>query len=538
MDDIRTQLWRYLDSIWLRRWMVLGIAAFVSVAGWVGVSHLPARYTANAKIYVDTDTLLQPLMQGLAVQANMDQQVNLMYRTLLTRPNLEKVARATDLDLAVSDERGRERLINDLRSAITIVPEPVRNLFTIAYTGPNPPQAQKVVQALLSVFIESNLGDKRRDMANAQTFIDQRIADYETKLRAAEQRLATFKEAHAADLPSGVEFATLLGQRRNDLDAAQRELDNEKIQAENLRHQLAITPPTLQLDTGMAGAASPEAGLSPEAVDLRQRLMTLQRLRDEMALKYTPQHPDLIAANRQLAQLKQEYAAARAKPWHGAGGGGRPQASMPNAIYETLKIRLVDSEGRINALEQRVVTARAALAQAEDRAQVVPQVEAELSNLNRDYSVVRKEYDEMLARRESARLAQAMEDRRDSLQFRVVEPVVLPTVPSGPGHVIYYAAVLVAALAAGIGAAVLLESFDDRFKSAAELGQAFEQPVLGSISTLMTARERRRRRAGAVSFGAACGLLLIGLGAAAASSASIAASLPLPPSILAQLRGS
>ena len=99
MHELLTQLTGYAVSTWRYRWHALIAAWIISVIGWAAVHNIPDRYEATSRVYVDTQSLLKPLLAGLAVQPNTNQQVEVMARTLISRPNLEKVARMTDLDL-------------------------------------------------------------------------------------------------------------------------------------------------------------------------------------------------------------------------------------------------------------------------------------------------------------------------------------------------------------------------------------------------------------------------------------------------------
>jgi polysaccharide chain length determinant protein (PEP-CTERM system associated) len=140
-----------------------------------------------------TQSILRPLMAGLAVQPNIEQQIMMLSRTLISRPNLEKLIRMADLDLNVKNKAQQEALIDDLTSSLKILGVGRDNLYTISYRDPDPAKAQKVVQALVSIFIESSLGDKRQDTDSARKFLDEQIRNYEKKLSEAENRLKDFK---------------------------------------------------------------------------------------------------------------------------------------------------------------------------------------------------------------------------------------------------------------------------------------------------------------------------------------------------------
>jgi uncharacterized protein involved in exopolysaccharide biosynthesis len=120
MQEIIAQGMTYLWGIWRHKWLALAIAWVVALAGWAYVWKMPESYVASAKLYVDTNTVLRPLLQGLAITPDINQRVRMMSSTLFSRPNLEKLARMTDLDLRATTEAQQEALIDRLRDTISL----------------------------------------------------------------------------------------------------------------------------------------------------------------------------------------------------------------------------------------------------------------------------------------------------------------------------------------------------------------------------------------------------------------------------------
>ena len=199
MGELKGLIRLYLGEFWQRRWAIILVAWLVCLAGWLAVALLPNRYTADAQIYVDTESILGPLMDKLAVSPDIQRQVEVMRQTLLTRPNLEQLIRMTDLDLKVEDAIGRERLLEELPRQIG-VSALGKNLFQVSFELTDPREAYRVVDAVLQIFVEQNVGITQRDVDSAQEFIARQIADYEAKLREAEQAVARYKREHAEEL--------------------------------------------------------------------------------------------------------------------------------------------------------------------------------------------------------------------------------------------------------------------------------------------------------------------------------------------------
>jgi polysaccharide chain length determinant protein (PEP-CTERM system associated) len=253
MDSLSLQLRRYLKATWQRRWIALGAAWLVCVLGWVGIYLIPNQYESSARLYVDTDAVLTPLLKGVAAESSATGQLDILQRTLLSRPNLQKLISKTDLDLTLKGPEDRERLIKELGADIKVKPQ-TKTLFTIEYRNPNPKLAYDVVQTLLNIFIENATGTNRADMENARRFLDRQIAAYDVQLTAAERRRAEFRSRYLSILPQdngqgGFSGSTRLDQVRSQVIALNGQLQDALLKRDGLQQELAKTPPTVSSDT-------------------------------------------------------------------------------------------------------------------------------------------------------------------------------------------------------------------------------------------------------------------------------------------------
>ncbi|MCB1618726.1 MAG: hypothetical protein KDI08_08415, partial [Pseudomonadales bacterium] len=190
----------YLRDILRRKWWILGSAWLVCAIGWVVVQRLPDQYEASARVYVDTKSLLKPLLRGLTIEMDVNQQVRLMERTLLSRPNLEKIIRMADLDLSAGADEEFEALIASVGNRIHMKRDSEENLYSINYPDSDPERAKRVVQAVVTTFVENTIGEGKGDgaAASAQRFLDKQIEEYEARLRESEDRLKEFKQKNFA----------------------------------------------------------------------------------------------------------------------------------------------------------------------------------------------------------------------------------------------------------------------------------------------------------------------------------------------------
>src|ERR1700694_241029 len=160
MHELADQLLSHLKAIWRYRWYAVVFAWIIALGGWIAVYLTPNRYEASAPGYVDTQSVLRPLLAGLTVQPNVAQMGTMMSQILISRPTLHKVIRMADMDIRLKTSEDREQLITRLTKELAIKSAGRENLYTIAYTDKNPQEAKRVVQALLTLFMEGTLGDQ------------------------------------------------------------------------------------------------------------------------------------------------------------------------------------------------------------------------------------------------------------------------------------------------------------------------------------------------------------------------------------------
>lgn len=494
MNEIFVQIIHHAKLMWRYRWISLMLTWAVTVVGWGFVVLLPDKYESQARIYVDTGSLLLPLLKGIAVESNLDQEVMIMQRTLLSRPNLEQVMRMNDLDLTTTDRAAVETLLANLASAISIT-APTKNLFSISYSHTNARQAQSVVQSLLTIFVENNLGQSRTDMESARGFIEKQIAEYERQLQAAEQRRAEFMAKNASFLGSG-SFATKLEGGNASLRDAEMAQQDAEIRRDELRRQLNDIPARIDSSDAIQLLANQQGGNSIEA-----RIALAERNLDNLKLQYTEKHPDVVAMQRLIDALRSQ----RDKEEPGANNG------TSNPLYENVKIMLVRAETDVARATRRVAEAKRRVEENRNMMQTAPKIEAELTDLDRDYSVLRKNYDALLARRESARISQAQEASTSAVQFRVVDPPNLPVTASSPNRQVLYVLSLIVGLGVGGGVAFLMSSLSESFTTGAQLSAALKLPVLGRVTLIRNAAEELRLRKDYWKFGLASGTLVASL---------------------------
>ncbi|MFZ5609469.1 MAG: XrtA system polysaccharide chain length determinant [Pseudomonadota bacterium] len=486
MDAILEQVRSVTYGMWRKKWYGLAAIWLVCAIGWIAVGRIPDRYEASARIYVDTNSVLPMLLKG-SVGGNIFGQVDAMRRTLISRPNLEKVIRRVDLHLMVEDEVGLERLVNELERDITISSQGA-DLFRISYVSGDArlsdreraELARRVVQNLIAIFFESNIFQNRNELTEARRFLDERIAEYERQLEEAERRRAKFEQDNLGFLPRDQNYAQRLQQARQDLAQAGDEIQEAQLVREELKRQLAGTKPVY--DAGAAASAGSFA--SP----LAMRIASIQQQIDALRLRgFTDKHPDVVSAQGQLDMLRQEEKRLM-------DGSDTPLSATSSPLYEEIRLKLVDVETNLASLQGRRAKLERQVNDLLAQAQTVPEIEAEMLRLDRDYNIVKRKYEQLLASREEARIIQDVDTKTEKVNFRIIDPPEVPRVPVAPKRERLLTLVLVLGLAAGGGTAFLLSQLRTTYFSARSLREAFALPVLGTVSAILSDQQRGRRR--------------------------------------------
>ena len=376
MEELTAQLLVYLKGVWKYRWVAVVAAWIVAMAGWTIVYKLPDDYQSTARIYVDTQNVLKPLMAGMTVSPDLQQQVSIMSRTLISRPNVERVIRMVDLDIKAKNVKEQESLIKDLMSKIQLGAAGRDNLFTIHYNNQNPKLAKDIVQSLLTIFVEGGLGDKTQDSSSAIRFIDEQIRSYEEKLIAGENNLKAFKQKNIGIMPQqGGDYYSQLSQSMEDLNKTRLELREAEQARDAIKRQITGDEPVLLVDQDNSIS-------SIVNVELDSRIEALDKNLDALRLNFTELHPDIISTKRLIAQLE-ERKKEEAKLTRPSADPGKNYSPM----LQQLNVALTEAEADVAAMNARVEEYTARYERLKSLSNAVPQVEAELAQLNRDYQV-------------------------------------------------------------------------------------------------------------------------------------------------------
>lgn len=501
MRETFQQLTTYLWIIVHHRWLALISAIILCVIGWIVVALLPNKYEIETKVYFDTKTVLTPLLQGLAVDNTVKQETAmLMRRTLITRPNIARVITETDLEHTISNQREMDKLVDEMIKNISItnvtIPgqkkEDDSNIYSISYVDKDPTLAKKVVDQLLNIFVENILGASRKDSAKAGKFLDEQIKDYELKLDTAEEKVKLFKQKNVGLMPEdGKTYYSQLRMLETRLDEAKLSLREKDNHTASLKSQIQTLVSNL--------SASQQDSESRRQTPLEARIEKLQIKLDELQLQYTEDHPDVISTHRSLQELlDQQQEILKDSPETGT---TLKASVMESKLYQDLNVLLSESEAEASALRARVNDYQQKIDEMNSKMSLIPKVEAEMTALDRNYSVLKNTYDELLQRKAAADLSRDAEKTGGEFQFNIVEPPRIPHDPASPDRLMLISVVMVASLIIGIAISWMYEQIRPTFYSRQQVEEFFSVPVLGTVSMQWSEIEQLNRRKKFLYFG-------------------------------------
>jgi len=499
-----------LHGAWRFRWPAIIVAWVIAIVGWVVVLVMPNTYEATARVYVDATTGLKPLLQGIAVEQDVEAQLNMVRQAMLGRTALEKVARDTDLHLKAQTPRQMDSLLRGLAKKIEITnvieTDPRRgrqssdSLYLIRYTSSSRETALAVVRELLDTFVEDTLGGGRSGSETAQRFLREQVDDYARRLGEAERALAEYKKQNLGLVPGeGGDYFTRIQMQTEVAKQARAELTVALNRRAELERQLR----------GERQSAVPGPTYSPAgtpASDTAMRLAEAQKRLDELTLQYTDKHPDVVATRetiRQLEQRQQDEIDAMRR-----GDGPTTSSLAASPVYQNLQMALNQTEVEITTLRSKIGLAESNIADLSRVANTAPEVEAEYARLTRDYEVTRAQYNSLLERLEKAKLSEEAE-QTGVVRFDVIDPPMAAYAPVAPNRPLLLAGVFLGALAAGAGLAYLFNMLKPVFSNTRTLADVTGLPVLGAVTAAWLSDVRDRRRRELVVFASSCAGLLV-----------------------------
>ncbi len=447
-SDLPQPVLRGLNGLWRRRWLIIAVAWFCALAGWFALWLVPDKFESRAQVFVQTETVLEPVLNGFTARPDYSRRVEVMRLQILTRPNVEQIIYRSGLDKTIEARTPMERRVKlegmvDWVAGQIKIESPREMYFIISYKNGDPKIAQAVVDAVLNMLIEQDLGASLTESEAAKRRLDLQIEEYEEKLVTNERAVAAFRSAHATELTASQGAIRQRELKENELTRVSDELGRTKGRIITLQNLLSATP-------------------------RRTSGGELERLKVELASlrsQYEETHPDIRGVLARIAELESD---------------GSVLSSNPE--YVRLQSELNIAQGSISVLENRERLLKEELDALAFATGQAPAVEAELRQIEREYEQTQKTYEELLARRDRLDLTRNLGAAGRGVEYQVFEWPTVALAPSDPPRLLIILGIFIIAGGAGAAAALGLALLDKSYTQASELQHAFGLPVLGALS--------------------------------------------------------
>lgn len=469
------------------RWLAMIIVWVICIAGWTSVYLMQDNYAANARVFVDTENAIDDILGGIAAPSDLLSDVNIVVREIMSRPNLAEVARNTDLALRAETPSQFEDLLTTLQSKISVVGNR-EGVFSISFVDHDRETAISVVDTLLTAFVEGSLGADRTDSVQAQEFLRGQIEEYEARLTEAEDNLATFKRnnVHLMSGQQGDYFSRMQAAESR-LEETEQSLAIAVQRRDELQRQLEGEEPVFGIMSNNSG--------STESVSSNPKIRSLELQLAELRLQYTDKHPRIGQILDNIELLKQQE--ERERQLRADAVARNPLQQNPleqNPVYQNMRIQLTNVEVEIASLQAERSQQRQEVNRLRQRVDTIPQVEAELNRLNRDYDVVKAQHQQLLRQLETANIGEDVSQSIDEVQFRIIDPPYSDLQPVGPFRGVLLTLILIFAIGLAGALTFLLNQLNPTFIGNRSVTEVLGIPVLASVSLVQTKDELRKER--------------------------------------------
>lgn len=463
------------------RLALAGIFAAIAVAALVAGLLWPKKYVASTTILVQEKSIITPLMEGAATPTGNADRAGIARAVIFGTKVIDAAFEAGGWAASHPSPVEKERIIDGIKTRTT-VQFSRDNLLTISYFDSDPRRAYEVTRQFEQLFISESLASKQRESRDAFEFINNQVEAYRQKLANAEDNLKKYREADA-DARPGSDVATL--SRINDLRA---QVENTRMDLMEKRSQEASLVAQLSGESEVTAVQTTEGVYHAQLAELQAKL-------DKLLLSYTPDYPDVVRVRHQMEDLQLQLTQAEQRK-QSAQASGTPIAlessAQFNPLYQQLKSRLSALRGDLAATGARLSASESMLQAELERSRHIAATANVTSELTRDYDVNRDVYQDLLKRRENARVSMNLDARQRGLTFVVQNPATIPLVPSGLRFMHFGLAGMALAIALPLGLLVAVARYDPRIRSAEQLEQLTGLTALATVPYYPNAQDRRR----------------------------------------------
>ena len=466
-----------LREVRSRKWLVFLCFAVVSFSVLATGFVWPYKYRSEVLIFVDDQNIIGPLMEGTAVTTKISEQTSSAEQILSNREVLTRIATDPGIYGSGSDTLGPDVLesrIAELRSDMGVRPRG-RQYFGITYRSELPAKAFRVAQRLGQLFISESSARKRAESRNAYDFIDKQVKSYERQLEEVEARLQAFLSENREGTEA--EASQRMNRLKGQLELAELESSEVQARIRSLENQLETIDPTVR------------EGQSADVFQTRISRMEAQL--DELRLRYLDSYPDIVILKEQIVELKKQREQALKQGYESETAGGE---RIVNPLYQEIRASISKAQASLGTIDTRINSIKQLIAEQEERMKRIQENKTQYADITRDLGVNTQIYNDLLKRREKARVSMHLDVEGQGLNFEIYESAQFPNTPYDMQFSNFAFAGLFLGVLAPFGAIAGLLQIDPRVRVSTQLEQSVGLPVLAEIPEVRTPYEKRRDR--------------------------------------------
>jgi polysaccharide chain length determinant protein (PEP-CTERM system associated) len=439
----------------------------------------PSKFETSAPIYADNQNILGPLLKDQAEQSKIQDQTKVVREKLYSPRLLTKVAKKLYGPKTQETPASLTNYVNAIRKNISVSPVG-SGYMRIKYFAETPDEAYQGLNGIIDIFIRESADEQRSESREAFLFIDNQVNQYKEQLIQAESRLKEFASSNFDGRDSDVSAS--IRRLRDQIEELKISIDEDITTVVALKAQL-------EDESEFSGSAHKVDGYTQRLQELEVRLNTL-------LLSYTEDYPDVVSLRYQIEDVKRVIADAAQDKLDAPEIEDQPQQgddTLLNPLYQELRSRLSQAQTDIKAKRKRLTVLNGLLEKEFERRTRVAERGAEEAELNRDYSVTKRIYEDMLERKEKARLSMTLNIEGQGVTYRIQEPPLPPLMPTGLRFLHFILAGPFVGLLLIIGLAVAYVLVDPRIRFSSRVYQ-FDVPVLAVIPHVNTPLGQRIMR--------------------------------------------
>lgn len=398
INGVKRELYHYR---FLAVFLFIVVTCAVLAVGYL----TPKTYTSNAVLHADATNILQPLLRGTAVPTSVER-VNTARETIYSRAMLERIAISSGLLTGVETDERKNSILSGLRNNIRLRVSS-GNYLNVSYSSDSPDKSFRVLSSVLTEFINESVRRKRTESREAFEFIESQVQTYKRQLENSENALKEFRGSNFDGTESNVQSR---------IQSLRGSIEDLNLRIEETTAQIALTREQLQTEQPYR-----EISRNVGESNIDRRLASLRQQLDGLRLLYHDTHPDIVTLNAQINDLQEQKA---------AGLDNDPSRVVTevieNPVYENLRLRLSNAETDLQTQRNRRASLERLLEEEYVRQERIAANRAQETELMRDYNVTRGVYEDMLQRRETARLSVNLDQEGQGVNYRIQEPASYP----------------------------------------------------------------------------------------------------------------